>query len=229
MNLKNYLQNRVRGWFPKEPTLPGKYTSNSPDDQKPKQPSKPSRFRCGIIFGLLFALLGIIYLFSRQYVLASAYFAGAIAIIVIAYLGKKFQIQIRPRIALGVLLIGMGVAILFYNDIAVVLFGSTAIFAPLFLSIGTLFTFWIVIGLVVGAIVLVWSNRKNGAAVNFLKRNLSKRRLLPYGAVAICIFLTYLAVISGIEFDYAIPMAFAISGFLVLKGLRRFAIHKSVT
>jgi hypothetical protein len=100
------LKNLIRGWFPKEPTPPGKYTPNSPDDQKPKQPSKPSSSLRGIriILGLLFALIGIMNLFTRQYTFASAYFVFAIAITIIAYFGWN----IRPRIAFGALLIGHG-------------------------------------------------------------------------------------------------------------------------
>jgi hypothetical protein len=219
MNPIRYLKNRIRGWLPKEPALPRKYTSNSPDDQKPKQPSKSSRV-IRISLGLIFALLGFLYLFTRRYELASLYFAGAIGIIIIAYLGWT----VRPRTALGVLLIGLGAAVFFYNDIAMMLFGFPAILAPFLFSIGTLFTFWIVIALVVGVAVLVRANRKNGTVANFLKRNLSKRLLLPYGVTAIFIFLTYIAVISGIQFAYAIPITFIISGVLVLKGLRRFAV-----
>jgi hypothetical protein len=118
----------------------------------------------------------------------------------------------------------MGVVNFFYSDIGIFLFGFPAILAPFLLTIGTLFVFWIVIALGVGVAVLVWPNRKNGTIGNFLKRNLSKRCLLPYGAVAVFIFLAYMAVISSIQFAYAIPITFIISGILVLKGLRRFAI-----
>ena len=219
MSLKRRLETFVRGWLPKEPTLPRKYAPNSSDDQKPKQPSKPSNFLRGIRIGLglIFVLSGILNLFTRRYELASLHFAGAIGIIIIAYFGWS----VRPRTGLGVLLIVFGVAIFFYNDLATVFFGFPAILAPFLLSIVTLFTFWIVIALVIGIAYAVWAFRKRG---NFLRNSPSERRLLPYGVAAFFIFLTYVAVISGIQFAYAIPITFIISGVLVLNGLRRFAI-----
>jgi hypothetical protein len=221
MNLKKSLENRIRGWLPKEPALPRNTASNSPDAQRSKPSSKPSSQRAiRISLGLVLALLGILYLLTRQYGLAGLYFASAIGVVIAAYFGWT----VRARTAVGVLLIGFGVAGFFYYDTAIMLFGFVAILAPFLLSIGKLFAFWILIGLAIGVAFLVRANRKNGAVVKFLRSNLSRQRLLPYGIATTLIFLTYLAVVSGVEFAYAIPMAFIISGVLVLKGLRRFAV-----
>jgi hypothetical protein len=221
MGLKENLENRIRGWLPKEPSLPRNKVSNSPDAQRSQSSSKPSYLRpIRISLGLLLALIGILYLFTKQYELAGLYFACAVGIVIVAYFGWI----VRARTAVGVLLVGFGVAGFFYNDMAIMLFGFAAIFAPFFLTIVKLFAFWILIGLAIGAVFLVRANRKNGAVAKFLRKNLSRRRLLPYGIAAIFIFLTYLAAVSGVELAYAIPIAFIISGVLVLKGLRRFAV-----
>ena len=219
MNIKKSLEKRIRGWLPKEPALPRKYTSNSPDDQKPKQPNKQSRFvrLMRLSLGLFFVLIGIVNLFAKQYELASLWFAGAIAAIIIAYFGWS----VRPRTALGALLIALGGAMFFYNDLAVIAFSSAIVFTWLLIDIASVLAFWIVIGLVIGIAYAVWAFRKRS---DFLRKSLSKRRLLPYGVSALFIFLTYIAVVSGIQFAYAIPIAFIISGALVLKGLRRFAV-----
>ena len=214
MNPLRYLEKRIRGWLPKEPSLPRKYASGSPDEEKPKQPSKPSRYRAlRIGLGLIIALLGVLYLFTRQYELASLYFAGAIGIIIIAY----FDWSVRPRTALGVLLIGLGVTIFFYNDLAAWVFGSLPVFAWLIISIASVLWFP---ALLVTAFVAyaIWIRRSQ------IRNSLNEKHLLPYGASAAFIFATYIAIVSGIQFAYAIPLTFIISGILVLKGLRRFTV-----
>ena len=47
---------------------------------------------------------------------------------------------------------------------------------------------------------------------------------MPYGVAAILIFLSYLGWNLGVQFTYAIPIAFVVSGILVFKGLKRFAV-----
>jgi hypothetical protein len=219
VNLKKSLERRIRGWLPKEPALPRKYASGSPDDQKPKQPSKQSRFvrLIRLSLGLLFVLMGIAHLLAKQYELASLWFAGAIGATIIAYFGWS----VRPRTALGGLLLALGGAMFFYNDLAVIAFSSATVFTWLLIDMARIVVFWIVIGLVIGLAYAVWAFRKRS---DFLRNSLSERRLLPYGVAALFIFLTYIAVVSGIQFAYAIPITFIITGALVLKGLRRFAV-----
>ena len=214
MNALKSLKNRIRGWLPKEPALPRKYASGSPDEKKPKQPSEPSRYRAlRIGLGLILALFGVLNLFKSQYELASLYFAGAIGVIIVAYFGRS----IRPRTALGVLLIAYGGAVLFYNDLAAVPFAFSAVFAWLLISITNIL--WFPVLLVTGFVAyIIWIRRSQ------IGNGLSERRLLPYGVAALFILLTYIAVVSGIQFAYAIPLTFIISGLLVLKGLRRFTV-----
>ena len=213
------LKNRIRGWLPKEPALPRKYASGSPDEQKPKQPNRQSHYLrlMRLILGVFFVLIGIVHLFARQYELASLWFAGAIGVTIIAYFGWS----VRPRTALGALLIALGGAMVFYNELAVIAFSSVTVFTWLLIDIVNVLAFWIVIGLLIGIGYAVWAFRKRGG---FLRNSLSERRLLPYGVAALFIFLTYIAVVSGIQFAYAIPITFIISGALVLKGLRRFTV-----
>ena len=87
--------------------------------------------------------------------------------------------------------------------------------------IGYFFGFWLAVAGVIMIVILIATHTITGAR---LKRNFTKRRLLPYGIAAILIFLSYLASNSGVQFSYAIPIAFVGSGILVFKGLKRFAI-----
>lgn len=219
MKLKERLESRIRGWLPKEPALPRKYASGSPDEQKPKQPNKQSRSLrlIRLSLGLFFVLIGIGNFVAKQYELASLWFAGAIGVTIIAYFGWS----VKPRTALGALLIALGGAMFFYNDLAVIAFSSATVFTWLLIDIASVLAFWVVIGLVTGVAYAVWAFRKRSV---FLRNSLSKKRLLPYGVAALFIFLTYIAVVSGIQFAYAIPITFIISGALMLKWLRRFAV-----
>ncbi|MGD0405635.1 MAG: hypothetical protein ABSB10_03170 [Candidatus Bathyarchaeia archaeon] len=226
MNKRKLWRTVSRGWFPKEPTPLRKYTPNPPEDQKPKQPSQQSRSLRGIVFGLLFALIGIMNLFTRQYVIASLYLGLGITSAVLGYVAQRWQIRIRPRIGLAVFLIGLGVITFFYSDIATLIFESVAMIASLIsFGLGPAFGLWILVALLVGLTYIYLAITKQDAHIN-TKKNLSKRYLSPYGAAAIFLFLTDIAVISSVEFDYAIPIAFIIAGILVLMGLGRFAVTK---
>jgi hypothetical protein len=153
------------------------------------------------------------YLILKRYDFASLWFAGAIVAIILSY----FKWNVRPRTALGGFLIGLGVAFFFYYDFAVFLFGSLSVFAWMFIYFGSIL--WFPALLVTGFVAYaVWIRRSQ------IRNGLTERRLLPYGSSAALIFLTYIAVVSGIQFAYAIPLTFIISGILVLKGLRRFTV-----
>jgi hypothetical protein len=214
MNFLRSLKNLIRGWLPKEPALPRKQSQIPQNNEKVKKPKyKSSIFRYRIIFCLLFTLRGLMYLFSNRYDFASLWFAGAIGIAIFAYFGWT----VRLRKTVGVFLIGSGVAVFFYYDFAVSLFGSLPVFASLLIYIVSILWFptLFVIAFVAYAI---WIRR------SVLRINLTKRHLLPYGASAAFIFLTYIAIVSGIQFAFAIPLTFIASGILVLKGLRRFTV-----
>ena len=214
MKVKKMLESRIRGWLPKAPALPRKQNQFPQNNENVKQPRyKSYRFLRGIIFSLFFTLMGLLYLFSKQNEFAILWFTSAIVAIIISY----FDWTVRPRTALGVFLIGLGAAFFFYYDFAVFLFGSLPVFAWLIISITSILWFP---ALLVTAFVAyaIWIRRSQ------IRNSLNEKHLLPYGASAAFIFATYIAIVSGIQFAYAIPLTFIISGILVLKGLRRFTV-----
>jgi hypothetical protein len=214
MNTKKRLANFIRGWLPKEPALPRKQKQISQNNENVKKPKyKSHSFQRGIIFCIFYILTGLMHLFSKRYDFAILGFACAIIAIPVAYFGWT----VRPRTALGVFLIGLGFAVFFYYDFAVFLFGSLPVFASLLIYLVSIL--WFPALLVTTFVAYaIWIRRSQ------IRNNLNERHLLPYGASAAFIFLTYIAIISGIEFAYAIPLTFIISGILVLKGLRRFTV-----
>ena len=155
------------------------------------------------------------YLFSKQYDFASLWFAGAIGIAIVTYFGWT----VRPRTALGVFLIGSGVAVFFYYDFAVFLFGSLPVFAWMFIYSTSIL--WFPALLVTAFVAYAIWIRRNQIRI---RNSLTERHLLPYGVSVAFIVLAYIAVVSGIQFAYAIPLTFIASGILVLKGLRRFTV-----
>ena len=124
-------------------------------------------------------------------------------------------------VLVGFLLIILGVLGFVFNDLALATVQNIALFVPLVSFVGYLFAFWIVVGAVVIVVILVRSHVISKA---FVQRNLTKRRLLPYGVSAIIIFSAYLASNSDVQFAYAIPITFLVSGIMVVKGLKRFAV-----
>jgi hypothetical protein len=116
-----------------------------------------------------------------------------------------------------VLLIGLGVTVFFYNDLAALLFGSLSVFAWLLIHLTSILWFPTLLATAFVAYA-IWIRR------SLLRNSLSKKRLLPYGIAVALLFLTYIAIVSGIQFAYAIPLTFIVSGILVLKGLRRFTV-----
>jgi hypothetical protein len=121
----------------------------------------------------------------------------------------------------GGLLIIIGAVTAFNVDGAVAALQSISILSSVVFFFGSVLGFWIVICGIVLVGVLVFSHVITKSLV---KRNMSPRRILPYGATAATIFLTYIAYNSGIQFAYAIPITFIVSGILVIKGLKRFAV-----
>ena len=225
MNVKKSLENRIRGWLPREPTLPRRTAGNSSEKQK-GQPLKNKGLRLAgaIAVALLTILTGLNYLATRQYTFATVLFAGATALIVFAYFANKYNFvlrPLRPRIGYGILFVVIGILFLVFSDVAAFFFGFIAIFTVPFatdmpvvlaLSIGLL------IALVFVVLVLRHEKELN------LREQLTKRRLLPYGVAALLIFLTYIEIISAVDFEYAVAVTFVAMGVLVLMGLRRFTV-----
>lgn len=222
MKRKTTIEKCIRGWFPKEPTLPGKYTPNQPEKQMTLQPSnKRSRFWRGIISVILLIAFGIYSLIYGQPAIGAISIAFAPAFFIILYWEKKKHTLIVASTLVGMLLISTGMVTFFYGEIAITVFASVLVLTLALLTIGSMFLFWIIIAVVIG---IVWLVRVQGRNKEALRRQLSKRRLEPYGVAALFIFLTYIAVISGIQVVYAISITFIISGLLMLKGLRHFAM-----
>ena len=122
---------------------------------------------------------------------------------------------------MGFLLILIGIFGFVFNDLALAIVQNVEILLPVAGMIGYFSGFWIGVGGVIILIVLAANHTINGARI---RRNLTKRRLLPWGAAAILVVAAYFGSNSGMQFGYAIPIAFVISGILVIKGLKKFAI-----
>ena len=173
--MKENLQNRIQGWLPREPKLPGKYAG---DRAEKKQ----------------------------------------------SFLDKPIS-QLSPDVvlgwALGFLLILVGIVGFIFNDWALGAVQSVAILLPAAGLVGYFFGFWLGIAAIILLVVLAANHTITGAR---LKRNFTKRRLLPYGVTAILFAVAYLYSGTALQFSYAIPVAFVVSGILVIKGLKKFAI-----
>ena len=222
MNVKKSLENRIRGWLPKEPTLPRRYSENASEKLKAK-PAKNqgTRVVMAIFYAVLAVFLGLLNFSTRQYTFAITYWATSIAVIVFAYLLYKYNFVVRPRIVFGALFLALGILFLFLSGVAEFFFGFIAIFTvPFAASVPVAVTFSIV--LVIAAIFVVlglWLEHELK-----LKQLLTKRQLLPYGAAALLIFFTYIVNASAVEFEYAVAVTFVVTGVLVLMGLRCFTV-----
>ena len=60
MNVKKTLESRIRGWFPQEPKLSGKYVQKPPIEVKAKMDNEPKR----MIVGFLSVIGSISFAFS---------------------------------------------------------------------------------------------------------------------------------------------------------------------
>lgn len=222
MNVKKSLENRIRGWFPKDPTIPAKTTPNISNKQKvkPKTALGP-RFSTAIIVAIIWILLGVLNILTRQYSASIVFFVGAPAIILVTYSYYKFQI--RLRIIFGAILIAAGVLFALFNGSAEAVFGFPAIFiAPLFAAgVGA---YVIAIAVFVGLVIVGLSLSRERVS---LKQFLTKRQLLPYGVAAGLLFLTAVAIVSGITVDYVVAATFVIMGVLLIMGLRHFAVTRT--
>jgi len=121
----------------------------------------------------------------------------------------------------GFMLILIGAVGFVFVGSALAALQSIALFAPLVFTLGSLFAFWIVVGAIVLVVVLV-VNRT--LSKDFFRKNFTIRRIIPYFVAAVLLFLSYLVSESGVQFEYAIPIAFVVGGVLVIKGLKRFAV-----
>jgi len=123
--------------------------------------------------------------------------------------------------ALGFLLIMIGILGFIFNDLALATVQNIAMLLPLAGMIGYFFGFWLGIILIIVTVVLLATHAISGAT---LKRNLTRRRLLPYGISAILLVFASYYPSARFQFSYAIPIAFVVSGVLVIKGLKKFTV-----
>ena len=191
MNIKKSLESRIRGWLPKEPMLPKRFANNASEKPKAKPPkNKGSRAALVIVYALFAVFLGVTNFSTRQYSVAIAYWASAIAILLFAYFFYKYNFVIRPRIGFGVILLALGILFLFLSGAAEFFFGFFAIFTvPYFSSVPIVVTF--LVALLIGLIFVIlglWLERE----LNF-KQLLTKRRLLPYAVATLLIFYLEIA------------------------------------
>ena len=116
----------------------------------------------------------------------------------------------------GFLLVAVGIVTVFNVAGALVLLQVLSVFTPMVSLLGYAFGFWIGILGVVLVGVLVATHVITKAS---LRKQLTPRRLVPYGAAASLVFLTYITNNLGIAFAYAIPITLIVSGVLVIWGL----------
>jgi hypothetical protein len=121
----------------------------------------------------------------------------------------------------GALVLALGLEALVFIDEAVAILQSIAILMPVAGLLGYFFGFWLAVG---GAIVLLVLTLTKIIGKAFWKRNFSPRRLMPYALAAAIFYLGYLVSQSGVQFAYAIPIAFIVSGIIALRGLNRFTV-----
>ena len=81
MNFKKSNENRIRGWLPKEPTLPGKYSRKIPDFKKTNVQDKPTNELSfdtilNILVGVLLILIGAVTVFNIDGTLAALQLAA---------------------------------------------------------------------------------------------------------------------------------------------------------
>ncbi len=220
MNVKKSLENRIRGWLPKEPTLPQRYTgdtSEKPRRQPPK--NNGSRLAAMIVFAVLGVFFGVTNLFTRQYTMSLIYFASSTALIVFAYFFYKYNFVVRPRLVFGVLFVALGVLFVFLNGVGDSIFSFPALFTVTLFSVQGILPLAIVLLIVLAVFGLVLRRQREISDTSPWMG-----QFLPYCVSAVIIFLSYLIVLSGIVFEYSIAAAFLVMGVLVLKGLRRFAV-----
>ena len=181
------------------------YSVNQKDSSKNKKVNH-DRVIYAIIFAIMYGLLGFFNLSARQYSVAALYIGGAITIVLIAYFLNRYNIQIRLRIAIGILFIALGVLFFYIVDTADFFFG----FAGLFTA-GISETSAIVAALVAlifcSVVVLVALSREVSKQGMKFRQLLTRRYLLPYAAAAMIIFSAYVVVITGLQFDSRVGRA----------------------
>ena len=228
MNLEKAFESYLRGWFPQEPALRVK-SKASVQEKMPQQQQNNRLLRVvfAVITGLIYLFTATISLVAANYVLALINFAGSALLLTLAYGIYKYNLSVRARFAVASAFMLMGAISIFFNDAFLGIFAFPGLFATSLLgsSWGVAIFLGIVTVILVCLTIIAWLLQKERLLLSVPDNPATKRQLLkPFTAAAIMIFSTYLVIISGLEYEYAIPLTFIIIGVLVLRGLGRFAI-----
>jgi hypothetical protein len=234
MNFEKAFQNYLRGWFPQEPTLSVKSAGNAADKSMTPQQQTTVWIRAliGIVVGAFNLVMGLVCLFWGMYLFAVFDLASAFVLITLGYGIYKYHLSVRTRFSAATFFIFVGSLGIFTSDIFIGIFSFPALFAaPLLETSGGVAVFLGVISLVLAFLTFAyWLFRKliNPILSRFvlLRSDYPATKLqlfLPYAAMAILIFSTYLFIISGLYYVYALPITFLVVGLLTLRGLGRFA------
>jgi hypothetical protein len=227
MNLEKIFQAYLRGWFPSDPALQARTTSAS--SQGNLSPEQRKNRRKKAIFMLIWAFygvaLGTIAFYIENYVTALILFIGVASVLITAYGVYKYAITIKPRFVGGVLCISIGAYAFLNVDFVNGMLAVSSLFAVSQLQSYAgiaIFIGEVAIILAIG----VWLLHKLRLIPRVLDRTTTRRQLLkPFTAIAMLLLATYLVIISGVHFDYAIPLAFILIGILEFGEWGRFAIN----
>ncbi|MCW4000194.1 MAG: hypothetical protein NWE93_08135 [Candidatus Bathyarchaeota archaeon] len=120
----------------------------------------------------------------------------------------------------------IGAAGVFFNDalLGILRFSGIIAYPLLGTSVGVATFVGVVAVILIIFTVTTWKLQKEKLIWTVPDNFPTKRQLLaPLAAIAILPAITYLVITSGLQYEYAIPIALITIGFLVLRGLDRFA------
>jgi hypothetical protein len=203
------------------------YSVNQKASPKSKKVNK-DRIIYAIIFAILYGLLALLNFSARQYSIATVYIGTAITLVLIVYFLNRYNVQIRPRIGIGILLIALGTIFFFIVDTADFFFGFAGMFTAGISETSAIVAILVALFLCSAAVLVALTMEISRQGMK-LRQLLTKRILLPYAVAAMIILSAYIVVITGLQFDFAIPVTFIVMGILVLAGLRRFAVTTTTT
>ncbi len=109
MNPKKYLENRIRGWLPKEPNLPNNKMQAATAKKNPPKPSwwKPF-WKALVVVALIFVVINY---FIFHYPLSSV--IGGLAITLLG-IGAAYYIRVRPSLKVNrvvYIFLGCGISV----------------------------------------------------------------------------------------------------------------------
>jgi cytochrome bd-type quinol oxidase subunit 2 len=105
MNVKKGLENRIRGWFPKEPKLHGKYTSDSSYNENTQPQTNSSLTRTfakktaiPFLAGYITVIFSLLYLAQNHLINSATYSSGIMCSFLLPiYYSIAFHVYVRKR------------------------------------------------------------------------------------------------------------------------------------